>query len=97
MVAMFVVFVVAEGEKPSLEVFAQRNHAALYAKMKVAGASDTADIYEIDDVTDSSDAKAALEMGNGRFVESRGQPANRARVLECPPPFFKPHQSARRP
>jgi hypothetical protein len=82
MLAMYVVFVLTRGEKPSLKVFSQRSDAALYAKAQVDAGSDTADVYEVEGVSDARAAKAALEMGEGRFVEARGRQATRAEVME---------------
>ena len=82
MTAMYVVFVMTAGEKPSLKVFSARSDATSYAKAHVEAGSDTADVYEVEGVTDARAAKAALEMGNGRFVEARGKRATAEQIRE---------------
>jgi hypothetical protein len=82
MASMYAVFTMAEDAKPDLKFFSLRSDAGAHAVGKINGGADTADIYEIDGVTDARAAKAALEMGKGRFVEARGRPATPVEIRE---------------
>ena len=75
MEAMYVVFSLTTGEKPDFKAFEQRLRASTYAKERIAGGADTADVYEIEGASDARAAKAGLETGHGRFVEAHGRRA----------------------
>ncbi len=80
MTAMYVVFVMARGERADSKVFSLRKDATAYAASRVEAGYDTADVYEISDAANPRAALAALQMGEGRFVEGRGRRATRAEI-----------------
>jgi hypothetical protein len=82
MASMYAVFAITDGTGPDLKFFSLRSEAASHATAKISGGADTADVYEIEGVEDARAAKAALEMGEGRFVEARGRPATQAEIRQ---------------
>jgi|SRR5690348_9882646 len=70
--ATYIVFSHKEGEKPDIKVFGRRADASSYAKALIDNEVDTADLYEVD-ATDARAAKAALEMGEGHFIETHNK------------------------
>jgi hypothetical protein len=71
--AMYVVFSLWKGSS-DIKVFERRSDAAAYATDQISEGADTADIYEVE-AANARAAKAALEMGEGRFIESHGHRA----------------------
>ena len=72
---MYVVFSQTEGQADDLKVFSMRADASGYAANHVENGADTADVYEIADAKNAPAAKAALQMGEGHFVEAHGREA----------------------
>ena len=81
MATMYAVFAIGEGAL-DFKVFAHRPDANAYATAAVRNVARTADVYRIDGVSDARAAKAALQMGEGKFVEAHGQPATESERRE---------------
>lgn len=77
---MFAVHVLSVGEAPTLKFFSQRASARSFAETQVQDGADRADIYELSNIDDARKAKAALEMGEGIWLEARGQRASEKQV-----------------
>lgn len=80
MAALYAVFSLVEGAKPDIKIFSHREDSRSYAKSQIEGGADTVDLYQINDVTDPRSAKAALEMGEGHFIEAYGRRATKAEL-----------------
>ena len=80
MAAMYVVFAISEEAEPDFKVFVHRPDASAYATAAARNGADTADVYQIDGVSDARAAKAALQMGEGHFIEGYGRRATKAEI-----------------
>jgi hypothetical protein len=81
MATMYVVFALTKGERePDFKVFLLRGDASSYAAKQVKEGADTADVFEINDAIDARAAKAALQMGEGRFLEPHGRRATQEEI-----------------
>jgi hypothetical protein len=79
--AMYVVFSLTKGQMPDVKVFARRADASAHAKRLTEDEADTADLYEVD-ATEARAARAALEMGEGHFLEAHGRRATPAEIAD---------------
>ena len=77
---MFAVHVFVGGEKPSLKFFEHRASARSFADERVQDGADRADIWDLPGVDDARKAMAALRMGEGVGLESKGQHATARQV-----------------
>jgi hypothetical protein len=76
----FVVLVISAEEKPSLKVFRARLDARSYAQKQINEGAERTDIYEIPHIDDARKAKAALEMGDGMWLEAKSHNASTEQI-----------------
>jgi hypothetical protein len=80
---MYVVFALTAGQQqPSFKAYWDRSRASRDAVALIEDGADTADVYEIEDVSEAPAAIAALKTGHGRFLEAHGRRASDAEIAQ---------------
>jgi hypothetical protein len=76
MSSMYVVFALTAGQQqPSFKAYWDRGRASRDAAGLIESGADTADLYEIENVSEAPTAVAGVKTGNGRFLEAHGRRA----------------------